>query len=215
MKKITLIFFLISASNVLFAQYQYPATKTVDSSDTWHNVVVKDPYRWMEDLKNEETIKWFKAQNDYTESIMNKLPMTDELYHDFLKLDSIEPDKIYKIRQVGSTYFYFNSKVSESKTILYKRTGESGKEEMLANSNMWGKDFNIADYEIDPYQQFIAITAAESGKEIRNVKFYDIAKKKYLTDSLPGMFAGFAPGTGNVYYLQQPSWDVHVLVSFR
>lgn len=192
---------------------KYPFTKTVDSTDTWHNITIKDPYRWMEDLKSDETKNWFKAQNDFTKEITDKLPMTDELYKGFLMLDSIQPDKVSRVRQVGNWLFYFNQRLGDTKAKLYKRNGEFGKEELLADYNMWGSNYQISTYEIDPYQKYIAITAGEGGKEITEVtKFYDIANGKFLLDSLLGRFAGFAPGTGNVYYMQQPSWDVHVLV---
>ncbi len=212
MKKITIVITMALICNFIFAQ-KYPATKTVDSSDTWHNVTIKDPYRWMEDLKSEETKNWFKAQNDYTSSIMDKLPLTDELYNGFLKLDSILPDKIGKVRQVGNTLFYFNLKVGDAKPKIYKRNGESGKEELLTDVSPWGSNYMFSDYEIDPYEKFIAITAGEGGKEITAVtKFYDIASGKFLADSLPGRYSGYAPGEGNVYYMQQPTWDVHAMV---
>ena len=213
MKQLQLIIFTILTGHFTNAQYQYPVSKTVDSSDTWHNITIKDYYRWMEDLKSDETKNWFKAQNDYTETIMNKLPMTDELYREFLMLDSIQPDKVGKVRQVGNTLFYFNQKLNESKPKIYKRNGEYGKEELLAEYMMWGKNYQISGYEIDPYQKYLAITAAEGGKEVNVVKFYDIVQNRFLTDSLPGVYAGFAPGEGNVYYQQQPTWDIHVLVS--
>jgi hypothetical protein len=88
-----------------------------------------------------------------------------------------------------------------------------GEEQLLADPAMWGSNYQIVDYEIDPYQKYIAITAGEGGKEITAVtKFYNIAQKKFISDSLLGRFASFAPGEGNVYYMQQPSWDVHVMV---
>ncbi len=191
---------------------KYPFTKTVDSSDTWHNVTIKDPYRWMEDLKSEETKNWFKAENDYTESIMTKLPMTDEIYKGFLMMDSVQPDKTGKIRQVGNTLFYFNMKLGDAKAKIFKRNGEMAKEELVAEYNMWGSNYTISDYEIDPFQKLIAISAMEGGKEKSVTKFYNIAQSKFLTDSLPGIFAGYAPGEGNVYYQQQPTWDVHEMV---
>ncbi len=195
------------------AAQKYPYTKTVDSSDTWHNVTVRDPYRWLEDLKSEETRQWFRAQNEYTDAVMDKLPMTDELYNGFLKLDSIQPDRIGKVRQVGNMFFYFNIRIGDAKASIYKRKGESGKEELVATPSMWGANYSFSDYEADPYQQYLAITAGEGGKEITAVtKFYNIALGKFITDSLPGRFAGFAPGAGNIYYMQQPSWDVHVMV---
>lgn len=212
MKRLFIIAIYFAFSSNCFSQYNYPATKTVDSADTWHNITIKDPYRWMEDLKSEETQTWFKAQNDYTTSVLNKLPLTDELYKSFLKLDSIQPDKIGKVRQVGNQFFYYNQKIEDAKAKLYKRTGEMGKEELFADPAMWGNNYQIMDYEIDPYQKYIAVTAGEGGKEITAItRFYSIADGRFLTDSLPGRYAGYAPGESNVYYMQQPSWDVHVM----
>jgi prolyl oligopeptidase len=213
MKPFVFILILLGLMKNSFAQFSYPLTKTVDSSDTWHNITIKDPYRWMEDLNSDDTKNWFKQQNDYTNSILDKLPMTEELYKSFLKLDSIQPDKIGKVRQVGNVFFYYNQKLKDAKAKLYKREGEMGEEQLLADPAMWGSNYQIVDYEIDPYQKYIAITAGEGGKEITAVtKFYNIAQKKFISDSLLGRFASFAPGEGNVYYMQQPSWDVHVMV---
>ena len=211
MKQTSFIVTAILLCNICLAQ-KYPFTKTVDSSDTWHNITIKDPYRWMEDLKSEETKNWFKAQNDYTNGIINNMPLTDELYKGFLQLDSIQPDKIGKVRQVGKTLFYFNIKLGDAKMKMYKRNGENGKEELVTDHTLWGSNYTISNYEIDPYQQYIAVTAAEGGKEKNVVKFYSIAQNKFLPDSIPGLFSGFAPGSGNVYYMQQPSWDVHVMI---
>ena len=211
MKRIIVCTIFILALQNVNAQ-PYPAAKTVDSADTWHGITVKDPYRWIEDLKSDETKNWFKAQSDYTDNIINKLPLTNELYNGLLMMDSVQPDKVAKVRQVGNALFYFNIKLGEAKAKIYKRNGEKGKEELLADNTMWGSNYTISDYEIDPYQQYIAITAAEGGKEISVVKFYSIAQNKFLKDSIPGYFAGFAPGAGNVFYMQQPTWDVHVSV---
>lgn len=194
------------------AQYKYPVSKTVDSSSTWHKITVHDPYRWLEDLKNPDVIKWFKDQNDYTDAALKKLPLTDEIYNEYIKIDKIQPDKIGKIRQVGTTLFYFNDKIEDPKPKLYYRIGESGKETLLAESNMWGNDFHISNYEIDPYQKYLVITAAAGGSEISIAKFYDIEHKQFLKDSIPGVFAGFAPGAGNIFYAQQPTWDIHAMV---
>ena len=84
-----------------FSQFSYPPTKTVDSADTWHNITIRDPYRWLEDLKSEETQNWFKAQHDYTESMLDKSGMADQLYRDFLAMDSVQPDKVAKNKAGG------------------------------------------------------------------------------------------------------------------
>ncbi len=209
------IILLLTISNIFSAnaQYHYPETKTVDSSDTWHNITIKDPYRWLENLNSTETAQWLKSQNDFTKTHLDQLPLSGELYQDLLKIDSIQPDKIGKVRQVGNSYFYMNIKLENAKPTVNRRTGEYGKEELVADNLMWSANHNISDYEIDPYQKFLAITAGEGGKEITSVtKFYNIEQRKFYNDSLPGKFAGFAPGEGNVFYLQQPAWDVHTMI---
>lgn len=213
MRPLFVLLFFTGLAIPSFGQFGYPSTKTVDSSDTWHNITIQDAYRWMEDLNSDETKNWFKAQSDFTTKMTDKLPLTDELYKEFLMFDSIQPDKISHINQVGDWLFYFNQRLGDAKAKIYKRHGEFGKEELLADHTLWGSNYKLSDFEIDPYQKYIAITADEGGKEITAAtKFYDVANGRFLPDSLPGRFAGFAPGTGNVYYMQQPSLDVHVMV---
>lgn len=212
-KLVCLLVIILHVSVNSFSQFNYPVTRMVDSADTWYNITIKDPYRWLEDLKSTETQAWFKAQNDYTESILAKSPLTDELYRDFLSIDSVQPDKVGKVRQVGNTLFYFNIRLGDAKAKLYKRVGENGREELVADNMLWGSNYNLSNYEIDPYQKYIAVTAGEGGKELtEKTKFYIIAQGRFAPDSLPGRYAGFAPGEGNVYYMQQPTWDVHVMV---
>ena len=200
--------FLCMTFNCL-AQFNYPFTKKVDSSDTWHNITLKDPYRWLEDLKSEETINWFKEQNNFTDKVLEKLPMVDEIYNDFIRFDSIQTDMITRVKQVGNTFYYFNIKVNDAQKIMYKRDGDNGKEEVFATSEMWGNDYQLNTYNIDPTEQFIVITATKLGNEKGEAKFYSIKENKFLTDTIPGLFAGFAPGIGCVYYEILPTYDVH------
>ena len=198
--------FLIISS---YAQFNYPATRTVDSSDTWHNITIKDPYRWLEDLKSEETKNWFQEQNNFTNNVLQQLPLTDQIYKEFIKFDSIQTDNVTRIKQTGNTFYYFNLKANDAQKIMYKRVGENGKEEIFTTSNMWGTDYQLNTYDIDPSEQFMVITATKSGNERAEAKFYSLTQNKFLTDSIPGLFAGFAPGNGNIYYQILPTYDVH------
>ncbi len=54
------------------AQYNYPKTKTVDSSDTYFGVTYKDPYRWLENLKDSTVVNWFKEQKEFADKKMEK-----------------------------------------------------------------------------------------------------------------------------------------------
>ena len=212
MKKNCIIIVVLLYCNIIQAQIKYPYTRTVDSSDTWHGITIKDPYRWLENLKDPEVDKWFKDQSALTDYELSKMPLVDDLYKEMVALDSISEDQINKIREVGNTLFYFKIIPSESKAQLYRREGEHGKEILVASPNLWGKDFELVDYEIDPYKKYLAITAAAKGNERSFVKFYEIEKFKYLKDTIPGYFSGFHYTSGEVLYQVRPTWDVHTSV---
>ena len=73
------------------AQHQYPVTKTVDSSDIYWGVAVKDPYRWLENLKDSSVLDWFKAQGEYTNAQLAKIPGQEMLIKEFKELNKITP----------------------------------------------------------------------------------------------------------------------------
>ena len=52
MKRFVLYALISLSFTHVFGQWKYPATKTVDSSDNLWGVTYKDPYRWLENVKD-------------------------------------------------------------------------------------------------------------------------------------------------------------------
>ena len=48
----------------LSGQIQYPETKKVEQTDNYYGVNVADPYRWMEDLNDDNHKLWIDKQNE-------------------------------------------------------------------------------------------------------------------------------------------------------
>lgn len=206
--------FIVCHGSYAAAQFNYPVTKTVDSSDTWHNVTVKDPYRWLEDLKNPEVISWFKAQANFTDSILNKLPYASTLFNEQVKLDIAQPEQKFGIKRTGNSVFYNQVKQGEGKTKIYRQFDNSGTPQVIASSEMWGENYNIVNYEIDPTEKYIAIIAVKGGKEINEVKIYSVPENKILPNKIEGSFKGFMNNQSGVfYYVQLPTYDPHITYS--
>jgi len=102
MRKISSFCIAMSCCLASFAQYLYPPTKTVDSSDTYFGVSYKDPYRWLEYNEQPEVESWFKQQADYTNTILNKLNGRDELIAEWKKLDKLQPPRISAVSYENS-----------------------------------------------------------------------------------------------------------------
>ena len=61
-----------------FAQFNYPITKTVDSSNTYFGITYKDSYRWLENMKNPEVENWFRQQAKFTNNILENITGTTD-----------------------------------------------------------------------------------------------------------------------------------------
>ena len=57
----------------------YPEARRSDDADTLHGSVVADPYRWLEDPDDPETVAWSLAQDDLLRSQNGDLPGRDRL----------------------------------------------------------------------------------------------------------------------------------------
>ena len=85
----------------------YPETKQVDTVDTYFGETVKDPYRWLEDDRSEETEAWVKAENKVTQGYLANIPYREQLKERLSKLWNYE--KIGSPFKEGDyTYFYKN-----------------------------------------------------------------------------------------------------------
>src|SRR5690606_39091160 len=96
----------------------YPQTEKTNTVDTYFGVEVKDPYRWLEDDRSEETAEWVKAQNKVTFNYLNKIPFREELKSRLSDLWNYE--KVGAPFKEGNyTYFYKNDGL-QNQYVLYR-----------------------------------------------------------------------------------------------
>ena len=48
-------------------------------TDTYHGVLVQDPYRFMENVGDPEVASWMKSQSDHARAVLDSLPARIEL----------------------------------------------------------------------------------------------------------------------------------------
>src|ERR1041385_9566709 len=125
---LTLVWVLPSAAQ---SQWQYPATKTVDAEDTYFGKTYKDPYRWLEDLKDKNVEAWFKAQAELTDGLLAKIPGRDALVDEWMKLDKLKPASYSAITYENGRVFYKKTLGGENVGKLYFREGWNGEEKLL------------------------------------------------------------------------------------
>jgi prolyl oligopeptidase len=109
----------------------YPETKMVDASDTYFGKTYKDPYRWLENIKDREVEAWFRAQAELTDDVLSKIPGRDALAEEWLALDRLQPPAYGMISYRNGRVFYKKTMGGENVGRLFVREGWEGEEKLL------------------------------------------------------------------------------------
>lgn len=108
----------------------YPVTDKVKISDNYFGTVVQDPYRWLENDTAKEVEAWVKEQNNLTFSFLNQIPFRKKIKS---RLEEIyDYASINRILRAGDYILFSKNDGLQNQPVIYKREGESGKEEILS-----------------------------------------------------------------------------------
>ena len=165
---------------------QYPKTKQVDTVDQYFNTSVKDPYRWLEDDRSEETESWIRSQNETTLEYLDKIP-----YRESLK-NSLE--KLWNHEKIGSpfkegdyTYFYKNNGLQDQYVLYRYNNDESPKSAtVFLDPNTFKDDgtISLAGLSFSKSGHLLAYSISEGGSDWRKVVMMDVTSKKIIGDTL-------------------------------
>ena len=186
MKKQLVLALVLLATSAAQAQYKYPATKMEDSTNTYFGVTYHDPYRWLEHISEPEVSTWFKAQADYSNSILNNLNGRDELIAEWTRLDKLQPARIRSEVYEGGRLFYRKTMPGEQVGKLYFREGMDGKEVLLFDPTAYmpGKTLTLSSAIPSFDGKKVAISYTAEGAEVDVIKVLDVDSRKFLTDSI-------------------------------
>lgn len=186
MRKIFLLLVMTGSLAWANAQFVYPATKTVDASDTYFGVTYKDPYRWLENVKAPDVENWFKQQAEFSKSYLSSLTGRDELVAEWKTLDKLQPPRISGRDYEAGRIFYRKTMPGENVGKLYYREGLNGKETLLFDPTTYikGKSLTLQS-SIPSYDgKMVLISYSEKGAEISTIKIMDVATKTFLPETI-------------------------------
>ncbi len=164
----------------------YPETKTVDTIDTYFGTEVKDPYRWLEDDRSEETEAWVKSQNEATFGYLDNIPYREELKDRLSKLWNYE--------KVGApfiegdyTYFYKNDGLQNQYVIYRYKTGDDpSTAEVFLDPNTFKEDgtVSLGGASFSKNGKILAYSISEGGSDWRKILVMDTETKEIIEDTL-------------------------------
>lgn len=190
----------------------YPPTRTVDATDTYHGAEVADPYRWLEQDVREsgEVADWVAAQNAVTDAYLEALPMREWFDARLASLWHYERFGVPVKR--GEMYFYFRNDGLQAQSLLYVQRGLDGERRVLIDPNEWSDDgtVSLAQWVPSPDGRYLAYGIQDGGSDWRTWRVLDVETGEPLDDELEWLkFSSIAwDGAGEgFYYSRYPEPD--------
>lgn len=188
LKGIIIIIIFASITNCKSAKQnntlvKYPKTKTSDIVDTYFGIEVKDPYRWLEDDRSDETKTWVKTQNEVTFNYLNKIPFKHILKERLSALWNYE--KIGAPFKEGKHTYYYKNNGLQNQYVLYRKKTDNN-DEVFLDPNTFSVDgtVSLGELSFSKDGSKLAYSISEGGSDWRKIIIIDTETKVVIEDTL-------------------------------
>ena len=117
-----------------------PVAPIKEVIDTFHGVQVKDPYRYLENVKSPEVMAWLKGQGDAARESLDRIAIREQLEKRITELTNATGDSINSVlRMPGDLIYYLKRAKGERQFKLVMRRGLQGAEQLLVDPEVDAK----------------------------------------------------------------------------
>jgi prolyl oligopeptidase len=191
---------------------EYPDTVRIDHTDTYHDTVVADPYRWLEDdVRESEDVKnWVDSQNEVTFAYLETIEEREAIR---ARLEALwDFDRYGLPRKEGDRYFYSFNDGLQNQSVIYTQKTLEDEPRLLVDPNTWSDDGTIAlaSYFPGPTGKHFAYLVQDGGSDWRSARVINTESGEVLEDKLEWLkftaLSWAADGSG-FYYSRFPATD--------
>ena len=180
----------------------YPETKKVDTVTDYFGTEVKDPYRWLEDDRSEETENWVKAQNKVTFNYLENIPYRNKLKDRLTQLWDYE--KLSAPFTEGDYIYFYKNDGLQNQSVIYRKKGEDGEAEVFLDPNKFSEDgtTSLGGLSFSEDGKTAAYAISEGGSDWRKVIVMNAENNEILGDTIKDVkFSGLSwKGNEGFYY---------------
>ena len=191
-----------------------PPTRSEPVTDRYFGTSVVDNYRWLEKVDSPEVTSWLKAQADYSDDLISRIPGRDSLLSDLVRLDAMRPATISSVVRKNGRYFYKKILPTDNVGRLYCRDTIDGRETLLFDPAMGdgGSSTSLSFFAPSEDGRRVAIGVAANGSETATIRILNVEARTFEPESIAPVWTGVGgwtrDGSGFTYNrLRSP--DVH------
>nr|GMD26252.1 prolyl endopeptidase-like [Ipomoea batatas] len=180
----------------------YPLARRDDSVvDTYHGVVIPDPYQWLENPDSEETKEFVRKQSELTDSVLKSCETRDKLREKLTQLFDF-PKYDVPFRAGDNNYFYFHNTGLQPQRVLYVQDCLDAKAEVLLDPNRLSEDGSVAlkIWGVSQDAKYLAYGISSRGSDWVTVRVMTVHDKAVQPDILSWVCILYSITSHIIYY---------------
>jgi prolyl oligopeptidase len=194
-----------------------PETPVREVSEVLYGTEVKDPYRYLEDLKKPEIEAWYKAQSDRARFVLNAISGRENMLKQMFDFDKRKAAKVFNLNiSENNRYFYLKQTPADETGKLFYRDGYEGAETLLFDPETYDPAsklmYVISDHYPSQDGKKIAFEIAPNGSESAVLLIMDVTKKTLYPEKIDRCWfasCSWLPDGNSFLFNRLQSSDVH------
>jgi prolyl oligopeptidase len=186
-----------------------PSTPVREVKEDYFGTTVVDPYRWLEKTSDAEVKNWMKAQNDYTQSVLAKIPGRAKMLERIRALDNAGIN-VSSLQVWGGRYFYLKTEPGSDNRKLCVRDSVSAPERVLVDPEKLttpeGKHYSLDYFQPSLDGKYVGYGISPGGSEASVLHIIESATARVLPDSIDRAQFGqptWLPDGNSFFYTRQ------------
>ena len=194
-----------------------PETPVRMVSDVLFGKELKDPYRYLEDLKKPEVESWYKAQTDRTRFVLDAIAGREKMVEQMYGFDKRKAAKVNNLNiSENNRYFYLKQTPADETGKLFFRDGFDGEEFLLFDPETYDSTskatYVISSHYPSPDGTKIAFEVAPNGSESSVILIMDVNRKTLFPEKIDRCWSSgcsWLPDGNSFLFNRLQSADVH------
>jgi oligopeptidase B len=173
-----------------------PVAEKIQKELTCHGQTRIDNYYWLQERENPKVIAYLKAENNYTDTVMNQTGMANLQRKLYREITARIQQKDMSVPYKWNGYSYFKRFETGKEYPVYcrgKSTVEGGgkqegEEEVLLDVNEMAKGYTyyyVPGIYVSPNNNYVAFGVDTMGRRKYTIHFKNLATGKILVDEIP------------------------------
>lgn len=187
----------------------YPETY-YDSTevDTFFNVRIRDPYRWLE-YNSPSSRHWVEDQQKVSKSYFDQIPYRKAIEERVEELWNFE--RLSIPQKVGDQYYFFKNDGLKNQDVLYRTINFKEEPQIVLDPNTLSTDGtkSLGNISFSGNGKYLAYQVSEGGSDWKYIKVMNLETGRVMRDEINWVkFSGIAWFRDGFYYSRYPEPNV-------